>query len=117
MTGKQIFLSILIFILIFILLGGMPFLTGKLSNKYEEIIVKENMDIKRENFEHNKSHVHGMIEDLAKYKLELARTENATERKAIIAYIQENYATFDGNLIENSTLREFYYDVMNGRIE
>lgn len=84
---------------------------------YKSTIGKADADIQREVFENNKSHVHAMIEDLSKYKLELARTEDEVERKAIINFIVENYATFDGELIKNDSLRVFYYDVFEGRIK
>lgn len=113
---KQIISYVLIGVLVFSLLVGLGFATGKLDNIFLKTITKERMDIKRENFEHNKSYVHGMVEDLARYKLELARTEDETERKAIINYIIENYSNFDGEMIENESLKKFFYNVMEGRI-
>lgn len=93
------------------------FILGGAGLLYKSTIEKKSMDISRENFENNKSHVHSMMEDLSKYKLQLAKTTDETERKAIISFITENYATFDGKLIGNDSLREFYYDVMEGRIQ
>lgn len=114
---KDTLLYIIVGVLILAILIGSMFVFGFFGNRYEETIVKENIDIKRENFEHSKSYVHGMVEDLSKYKLELARTEDKVERKAIISYIQENFANFDVNLIENDNLRWFLQDVMNGEVE
>jgi len=108
---------LLIGIVIIALSIGLMFGTGILGNRYKETIGRESIDIDRENFEHNKSHVHSMIEDLSKYKLELARTEDVVERKAIISFITENYATFDSKLIENDNLRYFLDDIMNGEVE
>lgn len=101
------------FIIILIIL---TFVFGGIGVGYKLTVGKANINADREIFEHNKSHVHSMIEDLSKYKLELARTEDKTERKAIINFITENYATFDSNLIENKTLKSFLNDVMEGRI-
>lgn len=83
---------------------------------YHKYISKMHTDISRENFEHNKSHVHSMIKDLAKYKLELAKTTDEVERQAIINYIQETYSTFDSKLIENFQLKQFFIKVMEGDI-
>jgi len=108
---------ILIGIVIVGLLIALMFGGGMLNNKYKATIGKQSKDIDREVFETNKSHVHSMIEDLSKYKLELARTEDPVERKAIINFITENYATFDTKYIDNDSLRWFLEDVMNGGIE
>lgn len=93
------------------------FIFGGASLAYKQTLGKAHKDVDREIFEYNKSHVHAMIEDLSKYKLELARTDDEVERKAIIGFISENYATFDSGLIENDSLRYFLNDVMEGRIE
>jgi hypothetical protein len=114
---KKVFLNILLGILVIVLLIGLTFGAGMLNNKYKATIGKESIDIDREVFETNKSHVHAMIEDISKYKMQLATTENEIERKAIITFINENYATFDKDLIENDSLRWFLEDVLNGEVK
>lgn len=94
----------------------LSFVLGGVGIGYKLTIGKANMDANREVFEHNKSYVHGMVEDLARYKLQYSTATDETEKKAIIAFITENYSNFDGKLIENDSLREFYYDVMEGRL-
>lgn len=104
---------ILLFVVSAVLyLGG-----GKVENRYIETIEKERVNIERENFEESKAYVHSMVEDLSKYKMELAKTEDMVERDAIITYINENYATLDPELIDNESLRVFLNDVMEGRIK
>lgn len=114
---KQVLKGALVTILCLAVFIGLLAALNVIDLKFYQYFGKEKANIQREIFEENKSHVHGMIEDLAKYKLELARTEDEVERKAIINYITENYATFDGDKIENDSLREFYYDVMEGSKE
>jgi len=99
------------------ILVGLAFGTGILGNKYKETIGLESTNIDRENFEYNKSHVHSMIEDLSKYKMQLNTKTNEVERRAIIIFINENYATFDTQLIENDSLRWFLEDVLNGEVK
>lgn len=93
------------------------FVLGFIGVGYKMTVGKASMDADREIFESTKSYVHGMTTDLAKYKLELAQTTDPVERKAIITFIVENYANFDGDKIESDSLREFYYDVMEGRVQ
>ena len=114
---KEVLLYILVGILVIVLLIGLTFGSGILNNKYKATIGKESKDVDREVFETNKSHVHAMIEDLSKYKMQLTTTENEIERKAIITFINENYATFDAQLIENDSLRWFLEDILNGGIK
>lgn len=114
---KTVLGYILISVIVIALLIGLAFGTGMLGNKYKATIGKESINIDREVFETSKSHVHAMIEDLSKCKLELARTENEVERKAIIAYIQENFSTFDTDFIENYQLKTFLNQIMNGEIK
>jgi len=112
-VGKTLLIGIVGIALIVVLVFG----GGMLNNKYKATIGKQSKDVDREVFETNKSHVHAMIEDLSKYKMQLATKTDSVERKAIIIFINENYATFDTELIENNSLRWFLEDVLNGEVE
>lgn len=93
-----------------------PFVIGKWSNKVESVVGTEYKNIKREQFENSKSYVHGKIEDLQRYKRELERTKDKDEKLAIINHIQDEFATFDINKIDNLNLKSFLNDIMNGGI-
>lgn len=93
---------------------GVLFATGKIGNKYESTIVKENMDIKRDNFKHSKSFVEGKVTDLAKCKREYERAKDLSEKKAISNYISSEFANFDIKLIEDNNLRNFLSDIRSG---
>lgn len=114
---KEVFVWLLIAVLVIALIIGGMFLFGKAGNVYKSTIGKESKDIDREVFETNKSHVHSMIEDLSKFKMQLATKTDPVERKAIIIFINENYATFDTRLIDNNSLRWFLEDILNGEVK
>ncbi|MEG2289580.1 MAG: hypothetical protein RSC24_06395 [Clostridium sp.] len=95
----------------------LPFVLGKWSNKVESTVGTEYKNIKREQFEESKSYVHGKIEDLQRYKRELDKAEDEVERQALIMHIQDEFATFDPNKIDNKNLKDFLNDIMNGVIE
>lgn len=110
---KKVLLGVLIAGGVFIL----PFAIGKWSNKVESTVGTEYKNIKREQFEESKSYVHGKIEDLQRYKRELERTEEEDERRALIVHIQDEFAAFDIDKIDNRNLRSFLVNIMNGGVK
>lgn len=84
-----------------------PFIFGKWNNEVIKEVGTEYKDIKREQFEHSKSYVEGMIKDLQKIKREYDQTEDNTERKALMIYVQDQFSNFNEEYIENDNLREF----------
>lgn len=93
---------------------GLSFATGLLGAKYTEVVGGAQANAEHEVYKENKAHVEGYIADLANYKLELARTQDPAERQAIIQYINDKFANFDENEIENSSLRSFLIEVRSG---
>lgn len=69
---------------------------------------------KREVFENNKSRISGMIQDLTRYRLEYILARDEIEKKAIAETIRMQFANFNGEHINNTTLKRFYYNIMNG---
>ncbi len=111
---KQVFKYTLLAILILVILTVLGFYNGWISNRYLATIGLDRQNVQRENFEHNKSYVHGMVEDLADHKLEYERAKDETEKKAIRTFIVEKYSNFDENLIESNSLRAFLREMMDG---
>ena len=68
-------------------------------------------------FQHSKAYTQGMAQDLARQMEELNQSKDPEARGAIISYIQETYASYDPNTINNPQLRSFLIDVMNGNIK
>lgn len=84
---------------------------------YQQVFAPKYADIKRETFEHSKSYVHGMVNDLSDYKREYERTSDPDEKEQILNYIDSHFANFDAELIDNSTLYKFLLDVRNGNLK
>jgi hypothetical protein len=74
------------------------------------------MDIERNNFKHSKSFVEGKITDLANYKREYERAKTPEEKQQIANFVSSEYANFDANLIENSSLYNWLIQIQNGEV-
>lgn len=104
----------------FLCVGGiMSIATGMnyISKPFEILMRKNDAKADREVFENGQSHVESVARDLAKQKKEYEESTDATAKKAILNYINETYADFDANNLDNSTLRQFLKDVRNGNIK
>lgn len=92
---------------------GLVFGLGKFGNFYESTIGKENIDIKRENFEHSKSYIHSKLEDLSTYKREYLRAKTDEEKEQIRNFVLDEFATFDTRYIDNPDLYNFLLEMQN----
>lgn len=97
-----------------LVLFGLAFAFGAFDNFYASTIGKQRVDIQREVFEHSKPYVHGKIDDLAKYKREYERATTPEEKKQVRAWVLDEFANFDKNLIENRSLRNFLEEMERG---
>jgi hypothetical protein len=88
-----------------------------ITKPFEILMRKNDAKADREVFENGQSHVESVARDLAKQKKEYEESTDATAKKAILNYINETYADFDVNNLDNSTLRQFLKDVRNGNIK
>lgn len=59
----------------------------------------------------------GVLDDLAKYKLEMIQSETEVEKRAIANLVVERFANYDETKIESNDLREFLEDCRNLDIE
>ncbi len=90
------------------------FAIGLAGVGYKLTIGKINKDAEREVFEHSQSYVHGMVDDLAKYKLEYTRAQDDIDKRALEEVILDRYSNFDADLIEDASLRQFLLNIRNG---
>lgn len=114
---KNIFKGVVITIAIIIVLTGLEFGTGYISAKYNQFFGKMEVQIDRDIFKESNTYIEGVADDLAKYKLELAKEKNETVRQAIIETIIDRYADFDSSKLENRDLRNFLEDIREGKIK
>lgn len=59
----------------------------------------------------------GVTDDLAKYKLEMIRSDDDVEKNAIAEMVNSRFANYDESKIENYDLREFLQNCRNLRLE
>lgn len=101
----------------FALIVGIGFATGTAELVYNKTIGKDVSSSRTEVFHKSKGYVDGMVQDLSKYKLELAQTKDETARVAIISHINEQFANYDENDIQSLDLKQFLIDCRNGNIK
>jgi hypothetical protein len=88
-----------------------------ITKPFEILMRKNDTKADREVFENGQSHIESVARDLAKEKKEYDESNDETSKKAIVNYINETYADFDVNNLDNATLRQFLKDVRNGNIK
>jgi hypothetical protein len=106
--------GILLSIAVLAVLTAIGFYSGFIGNFYDSTVGRQQMDVQRENFEHNKSYVHGKIDDIAKYKREYERAKTKDEKEQVRNIILDDFANFDPKLIDNADLYNFLKDMENG---
>lgn len=68
----------------------------------------------RQIFKASATYNEGKLDDLAKYRLEMSKAEDDTEKAAIAEYVNSVYANYDESKIENDDLRVFLLECRNG---
>jgi hypothetical protein len=101
----------------FIFVVALAFATGIAQSVYNRTVGVEVTSSETDRFHASKGYVDGMVQDLSKYKLELAKTKDETARGAIIAHINEQFANFDEKNIQDEGLKQFLKDIKNGNIK
>lgn len=66
-------------------------------------------------FKQSQVYNEGVLDDLAKYKLEMAKTDDPVEQAAIAETVVNRFANYDSSKIENRDLRKFLDDCLNGK--
>lgn len=103
--GKKIFVRCLILFIICGIIGSGWY---GISKYY-----KTNID--RQIFKQSIAYNEGVLDDLAKYKLEMVKAEDAVERSAIAEMVVTRFANYDESKIENDDLVDFLKDCRNGK--
>ena len=101
---KPVAIGIIVVISIFILIG---FGSGYIQAFYNRTVGVEIESSKRDIYKENKSHVEGMIKDLANYKMQYEKAESEKEKSAIRSRITNDFANFDTEKIDNVGLQIF----------
>lgn len=68
----------------------------------------------REIFKQSVTYNEGMLDDLAKYRMEMIEAEPGVEQEAIQDLINNRFANFDESKIESRDLRNFLNDCREG---
>jgi len=106
--------AVLAVILAIVLMIAIAFGSGMLNMTFYEFFGMKKANIERKIFKENKSHVEGMISDLAKYKYELAIEKDEIAKNAIRSMIRSKYANFDETKIEDYALKAFLIQIRGG---
>lgn len=93
---------------------ALGFYTGFIGNIYDATIGRQQMDIQRENFEHNKSYVNGKIDDLAQYKRDYERAQTPEEKAQVRFFILDEFSNFNPKDIQNPDLYNFLLKMERG---
>lgn len=100
---KKIGLGFLI--LVILVLVEFVFELGGLQ--WKKFFAPKHANVERKVFEEQKSYVHGMTRDLAKYYEEYYAAESVADKQAIENLIKMNFADFDETNIRNENLYNF----------
>jgi hypothetical protein len=103
-NAKFIILAFLSIVFIMIAIG---FGSGYIQALYNRTVGVEIESSKRDIYKENKSHVEGMIKDLSNYKMQYEKSDSEKEKKAIQSRIVNDFANFDTNKIDNTSLQLF----------
>lgn len=79
-----------------------------LGVKWRGFIGPQKAEVERQIFEHTPSYIHGVRQDLARYRLEWLRTDDKKEREAIESTVRMRFAQFNPDLLEDPELYSFY---------
>lgn len=87
------------------------FVLGAVGLGYKMMFKPAHENVNRHVFENTQSYVHGKIQDLAKYKREYDGLTNPNDRAALRAFINQQFAQFDSNKVQDPNLRNFLIDM------
>lgn len=101
-------------ILAIALLAGLIFGGGYLGLHYKQVFGVANKDVDRQIFKQSATYNEGVLDDLAKYKLEMIKAEDDVEKAAIAEMVNSRFANYDEDKIESDDLQDFLSDCRNG---
>jgi len=88
-----------------------PLFMGGYGILYQTNLGVATQDARREVWEESKSHVHGKIQDLAKYKREYDKAESMEDKESIAEVVRVTMADLDANDVRAEGLRRFLVTV------
>jgi hypothetical protein len=106
MSGLRIALGTILAIL---LCTALLFYSGFIGNFYSSTVDRQRLDIERTNFEHSKSYIKGISDDLAIYKFEYEKTQDETEKRAIQQMVCNRFCDVETDLLSSKSLQNFLY--------
>lgn len=103
--GKYIGNKVLVgFIILAIVLGIIGFVFKYVGKNSDRIIFKQTI-----------TYNEGVLDDLAKYRLEIITSNDPIEKSAIAELVNSRFANYDETKIENNDLKYFLKDCRNGK--
>lgn len=105
---------VLIVILIIVAMIGTGFASGEIQALYNRTTGVHEANSETDQFHATQAYVDGMVQDLSKYQLEYEQSKDTTAKNAIVSHIDDEFANFDENRIQNSNLRAFLEECRNG---
>lgn len=106
-AGRKIGKTIIIWVLVIAVIGS---LVGVGLRLYQ-------VNADRMIFKQSVTYNEGVLEDLAKYRLQMIQTDDPVEKKAIAQMVDSRFANYDESKIENQQLRQFLKDCENMKLE
>lgn len=98
-------------VLLFVVLGSLAFGAKWLGLEWRGFWGPREAAVERQIFEETQSYNHGMIQQLAKHRLEYLREEDPDAKAAIASTVRMQFAQFDIESLPQPELREFWYEV------
>ncbi len=104
---KKVMSKVVIAIIILGIIAGIFGFCGKyFKTNADRIIFKQSV-----------TYNEGVLDDLAKYKLQMIQAETETEKKAIANLVVDRFANYDESKIESYDLKKFLADCRNLNVE
>ncbi len=101
-TKKILIWTIIIILTLSIIFGGIYFVNKMIKTNADRVVFKQSI-----------TYNEGMLDDLAKYQLEIIQAEDEVEKLAIAQLVVERFANFDESKIESEYLKKFLQDCRN----
>lgn len=111
---KEFLTSTLGIVLAVVVLVAVVFGGGYLALTYKNTFGVANENIDRKIFKQSAAYNEGVLDDLAKYKLEITTSKDDVEKSAIADLVNSKFANYDASKIEDESLATFLLDCRNG---
>jgi len=106
-AGRKVGKTIIIWVIVLSVISTIFGVGFKMFNKNADRLI----------FKQSVTYNEGVLDDLAKYRLEMIKAEDDIEKNAIAEMVNSRFANYDESKIENSDLKEFLRDCRNMNLE